>query len=41
MPRLEGKYFVTPKWLYKIMYVVDGSIEEYKACFVDRGFSHR
>jgi hypothetical protein len=30
---------VTSKWLYKLKHVADGSIEKYKARFVDRGFS--
>ena len=37
--RPEGKYVVTSKWIYKIKYVSDGSIENYKASFVVRGFS--
>jgi hypothetical protein len=38
VPRLEGKLVVTSKWLYKIKYAVDGSIEKHKAHFVVRGF---
>jgi hypothetical protein len=37
--RPEGKSVVTSKWIYKIMHVVDGSVEKYKARFVARGFS--
>lgn len=34
MPRPEGKSVVTLRWLYKIKYVVDGSIKKFKAQFV-------
>jgi hypothetical protein len=37
--RPEGKSMVTFRWLYKLKYVVDGSIEKYKAHFVVWGFS--
>jgi hypothetical protein len=37
--RLEGKFVVTSKWIYKIKHVVGGSVEKYKARFVARGFS--
>jgi len=39
VPRPEGKSVVTSRWLYKIKYVADGSIEKQKALFVARGFS--
>ena len=39
VPRTGGKSVVTSRRLYKIKYVVDGSIEKYKARFVARGFS--
>ena len=39
VPRPEGKFVVTSRWLYKIKYFADGSIEKYKARFVARGFS--
>jgi hypothetical protein len=39
VPRLEGKLVVTSRWLYKIKYVADGSIEKHKDRFVARGFS--
>jgi hypothetical protein len=41
VPRPDGKSVISSKWLYKIKYVVDGSIEKYKARFVARGFSQR
>ena len=31
VPRPEGKSVVTSKWIYKVKYVVDGSIEKHKA----------
>eukprot|EP00253_Pinus_taeda_P034302 PITA_34302 len=39
VPRLEGKFAVSSKWIYKIKHVADGSVEKYKARFVARGFS--
>ena len=39
VPRSEGKSVVISRWLYKIKYAADGSIEKYKARFVARGFS--
>jgi hypothetical protein len=39
VPRPEEKSVVTSKWIYKIKNATDGSIEKYKARFVDRGFS--
>jgi hypothetical protein len=32
--RPKGKSMVISKWLYKIKYIVDGSIEKYKAWIV-------
>ena len=37
--RPEGKSVVTSRWIYKVKYVADGSIEKHKAHFVARGFS--
>ena len=39
VPRPEGKFVVTSKWIYKIKHDADGSIEKYKARFMARGFS--
>jgi hypothetical protein len=41
VPRPDGKSMISSKWLYKIKYAADGSIEKYKARFVVRGFSQR
>jgi hypothetical protein len=40
VPIPEGKSLVTSRWLYKLKYLADGSIEKYKARFGLRG-SHR
>ena len=39
VPRPEGKSVVTSRWIYKVKFVADGSIEKHKAQFVARGFS--
>ena len=39
--RLEGKYVVTLKWIYKINHTADSSIEKHKARFVVHGFSQK
>ena len=36
VPRPKGKSVVTSKWIYKIKHAADGSIEKYKARFVDQ-----
>jgi hypothetical protein len=41
VPRPEGKFVVTSKWLFKIKHVADGSIEKYKAIFVAHDFSQK
>jgi hypothetical protein len=38
VPRPEGKFVVTSKWIYKIKHAADGSVEKYKARSVARGF---
>jgi hypothetical protein len=39
--KTKTKSVVTSKWLFKIKHEVDGSIENYKARFVARGFSQK
>ena len=41
VPRPKDKSVVTSKWLYKIKHGADGSVENYKAKFVARGFSQK
>ena len=41
IPRPKGKFVVTSKWIFKIKHTTNGSVEEYKARFVARGFSQR
>ena len=41
VPRPKDKFVVTSKWLYKIKHGVDGSVENFKARFVARGFSQK
>jgi hypothetical protein len=41
VPRPKGKSVLTSKWIYKVKYATNGSVEKYKARFVGRGFSPR
>jgi hypothetical protein len=41
IPRPKEKSVVSSKSIYETKHVVDGSIENYKAIFVARGFSHK
>ena len=39
--RPQGKRVVGSKWIYKVKHAKDGSVEKYKACFVEKGFSQK
>jgi hypothetical protein len=41
VPRTEGNFVVTSKWVYKIKHAVDRSIDKYKARFVAKRFSQQ
>jgi hypothetical protein len=38
VPPMSGQNLIDCKWVYKIKRKVDGSIDRYKACLVDKGF---
>ena len=40
---LRPKYgsIVGSRWIYKIMYTADGSVEKYKAKFVAKGYAQK
>ena len=39
--RPQGKKVVESKWIYKVKHAADGSVEKYKACFMEKGFSQK
>ena len=41
VPRPQNRSVVRSKWIYKIKYVVDGSVEKYKARFVVKGYTQK
>ena len=41
VPRPQDRSVVGSKWIYKIKYVVDGSIYKFKARFVARGYAQK
>ena len=41
VPRPQGKKVVGSRWIYKVKHASDGSVEKYKAFFVNKGFSQK
>ena len=41
MPRPQDISVVGSRWIYKIKYVADGSVEKYKAKFVAKGYAKK
>jgi len=39
VPRSQDKSVVGSRWIYKIKYAADGSVEKYKARFVAKGYA--
>ena len=39
VPRPQGKNVVGSSWMYKVKHAVYGSVDKYKACFMENGFS--
>jgi hypothetical protein len=41
VPRLSGANVITGRWIFKNKLKADGSLDQYKACWVLRGFTQR
>ena len=41
VPRPQDRSVVGSRWIYKIKYVADGSMEKYKARFVAKGYAQK
>ena len=41
MPRLEDRSFVSSRYIYKIKYVAEDSVEKYKGRFVAKGYAQK
>eukprot|EP00253_Pinus_taeda_P014383 PITA_14383 len=41
VPRPQGKSVVGSRWLYKVKYAADGSVEKYKANFLAKGYAEK
>ena len=41
VPRPHDKSIEGSRWIYKVKYVADGSVEKYKARFVAKGYAQK
>lgn len=41
VPRPQDKSVVGSRWLYKVKYIADGSVEKYKAKFVAKRYAQK
>ena len=41
VPRPQDKSMVGSRWIYKVKYVADDSLEKYKAMFVVKGYAQK
>ena len=41
VPRPQSRSVVGSQWIYKIKYAADGSVEKYKARFVEKGYAQK
>ena len=41
VPRPQGRSVVGSRWIYKIKYAADGSIEKFKVRFVAKGYAQK
>ena len=41
VPLLEGKHTLRCRWVYKVKYLPDGTIDKYKACLVTKEYTQQ
>ena len=41
VPKPQDRSMVGLKWIYKVKYVADGSVENYKARFMEKGYAQK